>query len=122
METNDNVIKLTFISNPVSTNVTLNIDQECDNKNDTCPRLSLKEGEENEAISLSKIRHNLPQNVQNNNEDTLLDYPETEVEITVLNPEKLMNSTISVTVTNGIGLPLKKQFQQDLKYVWTMNK
>ena len=117
METN--VIKLIFDGNPVPSNVSLTMDQTCENKNETCPMINLQEGENSVAnVTITTI---MSEHVLNDKGDNLLGPKGTEVKITVLNTDKLENSTISVSVSNGIGLPLKLNIKQTYKVDYSVS-
>ena len=117
-----NVIKVIFAGNPIPTNVSVTMDQICENKNATCPKINLQEGDNN--IVNVAILNRMPENDQKDKEDILLSFPRADVEITVMNPEKLQNqnSTILVSVSNGIGLPLELNIDSSIQIVYQINK
>ena len=119
METNDDVISLIFDGNPLPSNVSLTMEQICENNNETCPMINLQEGEN--GVADVTIKNVMSDHVQNDKRDHLLRFNGTKIEITVLNPEKLENSTISVSVSNGIGLPLELNIKQTFKAVYSVS-
>ena len=118
METN--VIKLMIESNPLPPNVSLTMNQICENKNETCPSINLQEGDKN--ITMVTITNVVSEKVQKDKEDNLLSLPLCEVKIDVLNPDKLQNSTISLSISNGIGQPLDLTIKQKFKVDYEISK
>ena len=51
----DSTISLLFESNPHLQNVNLIIDKVCENENETCPQINLKEGRGNDELFVSNI-------------------------------------------------------------------
>ena len=116
-----NGIKVIFEGNPIPTNVSVTMDQICEKKNATCPKINLQDGENN--MAKVTILNRMPENDTKDKEGTLLSFPRTDVEITVVNPEKLQNSsTILVSVSNGIGLPLELNIKKSIEIVYEINK
>ena len=118
METN--VIRLIFESNPLPPNVRLTMNPICENKNETCPSINLQEGDKN--ITSVTITNVMLENVQKDQEDNLLSLPWCEVRINVLNPDKIENATISLSISNGIGLPLELTIKQKFQIDYEISK
>ena len=115
-----NVIRLTFDSNPLPTNVSLTMNQICENKNETCPIINLQEGDKN--ITSVTITNVMSENIQKDKEDNLLNLPWCQVKINVLNPDKLENANISLSISNGIGLPLELTIKQKFQIDYEISK
>ena len=115
-----NVITLTFESNPLPQNVSLTMNPSCENKNETCPIINLQEEDTN--ITSVTITNVMSENVQEDKENNLLSLPSCEVKINVLNPDKLENSTISLSISNGIGLPLELTIKQKFQIDYEISK